>query len=446
METVREERIKDIESVILSGFKFTSDWTLLNYASSIFSKEDFITPQAQKIYEEILSRILKGVRPTDIDFENETPFAFESKEHINFLKEILMTEKLKEEILQVVEKLELTRDFAKVKELTERLARKAFELEQRIKDSQQICTEECLRELVEEIISESEQREIRENEFVFGLPTLESRISLNRGELLVIGARPGVGKTQLAIQFAIENVLEGKKVLFFSMEMTAKQLMERIISMGTNISLANIRRRSFTDDEKFLIREFVEQIKDNLIIVEGGKTFAQILLQTKAIKPDAVIVDYIQLIQGDKYQSEYEKISEAVNRLKTLAIEENLIAVALSQINRESEKGREKRPKLAYLKGSGQIEQTADTVLLLHSPEQVMRQAGKEVPEDLQNKIEIIVAKNRHKGFLGWLRMSVNPQTRRIEDIDALPVEGEAGNQEDLGSLFDDDEDLGIEL
>jgi replicative DNA helicase len=409
--------MKEVEALILNALE-KSNKSLITYAITVFSEEDFITKEGKECFQKFASEIEKGLRPRrDCNNLPDIPFVFEDEEHIRGLKELLSVEKLKEEIHKFAEAIEKAQEWQEIKSEAEYLFSELVATDRQLNKTEEIYKGTKLEELVEEIIKESEDISFIVNEFTTGLESLDGKISLNREQLLVIGARPGVGKTQFALKIAKENALRGKKVMFFSLEMSAKQLIERLLSMGAKIPAEHIQRRNLTEEDKEKIRNFVSLVKDSLVIVEGSRSLSEIVLLSKAEKPDMVIVDYLQIVKGRANQKEYERITETTQGLKRLAVDEKLFVVALAQVNRESEKGADKHPTLANLKGSGQIEQDADTVIFLHSPELSYKQKGKEVPEDLKNKMELIVAKNRHKGFLGILPFRKNPVTGELEEL-----------------------------
>jgi len=435
----------EVEKLILNAF-LNSEKSLGEVAISVFSENDFASEEAKDCFRKFRAKIEDGVFPSATDCLGlETiPFVFEDERHIRGMRKLLLTEKVKVLYKRLEELVKNTDEFELISQAIESLAEEIVQLKTEIRSEERVCEGERWEEVAEEILQRTEMVEFQPNEFTTGIEGLDNKISLNRGNLLVVGARPGVGKTTIALNIAIENALRGKRVLFFSMEMPIVQIAERVFAIGTGIKLEDLQVGRLTEEEKEKVREFVELIKENLIIVEGDKSVAEIRFLTKRKKPDMVVVDYIQRMKGERGQTEYERISKAVAGLKSIALEEDVFVVALAQINRESSKRADKKPTLSDLKGSGKIEEDADTVLLLHSPEQNFKVSGREVPDDLKNVLHIIVAKNRHKGFIGVIVAKRDESGRikeRFEDFE-IPIDENDTSPEDIISEFGDNDEL----
>jgi len=439
----------EVEKLILNAF-LNSEKSLREVAISVFAENDFASEEAKECFKRFKAKIEEGLIPSAMDCSGleRKPFVFEDEKHIRGMRKLLLTEKVKILYENLRELVKNTEDFELVSQAIESLAEEIVQLKAEVKSEERVCEGERWEEVAEEILQRTEMVEFQPNEFTTGIGELDNKISLNRGHLLVVGARPGVGKTTFALNVAVENALRGKRVLFFSMEMPIIQIAERVLAIGTGIKLENIQMGRLTEEEKKKVREFVKLIKENLIIVEGDKSVAEIRFLTKREKPDMVVVDYIQRMKGEKGQTEYERISKAVSGLKSIALEENVFVVALAQINRESSKRADKKPTLSDLKGSGKIEEDADTVLLLHSPAQVWREKGKDVPDDLKNVLHIIVAKNRHKGFIGIIVVERDESGRirkRVIEEEITIDEDSNMSPEEIIRKFGDNEEIAKE-
>jgi len=361
------------------------------------------------------------------------------------LKRRLIEEKIKAITKAVSKQLLKVEDAKKIKELLNELFLKIEEIEKRVEEEDTIKTSSILaRELLLDL---EERRERVESEFTTGFPSLDEKVILERSHYVVIGARPGVGKTTFMIQMALANLHRGKKVLFISLEMTSKELMRRIVAYETGISLTHIQRGNLTEEERERIVEFLERFKQNyedlfFVVDKGGLTLGEILMLIKKVQPDVVFIDYLQLIKfpvgyGDK---EAQMLGEVSKSLKAIAKNQNCLVVASTQINREVEKTASKRPTIAMVGGNEQIEQDADLILLLHSPEKVFKAQGKEVPWSLKGKLEVIIAKNRHGGVEEVITLKRDEKTGKF--LDPIYAEAEKEKIEDLGDLEDLD-DLG---
>lgn len=241
----------------------------------------------------------------------------------------------------------------------------------------------------------------------------------NKGNLIILGARPAMGKTALALNLT-ENVARGGgKVLFFSMEMTANELVSRMISSQSRINSIKISRgREFSADEIQRMTHAVDTVSKKQIFIDdsGFNTYHDILLKIKScIRKvcglDLIVIDYLQLIIPDKMSkgNDVQDVSRITRALKLMAKEFGVPILCLSQLNRELERRVNKRPILADLRQSGSIEQDADSVLFLY------REAVYD--EDLGDdpSTELIVAKNRH-GEIGTVHLEFNKEIVLFEE------------------------------
>jgi replicative DNA helicase len=258
-----------------------------------------------------------------------------------------------------------------------------------------------------------EQLEHRYNEgSAPGLTTtftsLDEYISFHPGQLTILAARPGMGKSALAMQMSYRLASQGKTCLFFSLEMSRGQLLSRIFSHDTQIFHDRLERPSYLEGPS-LIRRLTETdwamltatqaklVDMPLVIHEGwdstisrvAATCHSIRAQKKGI--DLIVVDYLQLItpQSNSRASRNDEVSEISRQLKMLAKKMECPIIALSQLNRKVEERQNKRPLLADLRDSGSLEQDADIVLFVYRDERYN-------PETEDKGIaEVIIAKNR---------------------------------------------------
>ncbi|RLD12426.1 MAG: replicative DNA helicase [Chlamydiae bacterium] len=249
----------------------------------------------------------------------------------------------------------------------------------------------------------------------------EMTTGLHGGELIIIAARPSVGKTALALNLAENAAVNGNKaVAIFSLEMTALQLTMRILSSHVRINAQKLRRGGLTQQDLSLLLNASASLKKADIYIDPSASLTPLEVSArcrrlKAENPNLglIIIDYIQLMQGSGKSTEnrQQEISYISRSLKALALELELPVVALSQLNRESEKGNEKgaRPKLSQLRESGAIEQDADLVLLLFRKYMTSHD-----PKD-ENTAELIVAKQRN-GPIGNILLKFENNYARFED------------------------------
>lgn len=215
----------------------------------------------------------------------------------------------------------------------------------------------------------------KEKETVYdtGISSIDDNIgSFDRGDLIIIAARPAVGKSALAFQMARRFGRKGLKTGYFNLEMTAKQLYERAIAGTSEINMKRIRNATnFLNDEKAKFdkgNDLLSQ-ESNLYIYEGSFRVKDIKAEQMINRYDAIFVDYLQLIRPDKSRSNRrEEVADISKGLKRIAMDYNIPVFALSQLNRASELNKDKEPSMAELREAGDIEQDASTILMLWNP------------------------------------------------------------------------------
>lgn len=227
-------------------------------------------------------------------------------------------------------------------------------------------------------------------------------------ELIVLAARPSMGKTALVCNFAMAVSQAEKGVLLFSLEQSKIELAERLLCIQAKISGHKLRQGELDEFEQSMLMEAAEKMRKTHIFIDdqSGRTMSQISAIARRLKRrarlDIVIIDYLQLIETeDKAMPREQQIASITRRLKFLAKDLDIPVIALAQLNRGVEQREDKRPRLSDLRESGAIEQDADIVMFLHRPEAYD-------PEDRPGEADLIIAKNR-SGPIGtveltWLR------------------------------------------
>ncbi|MEM8749558.1 MAG: replicative DNA helicase [Pseudomonadota bacterium] len=283
-----------------------------------------------------------------------------------------------------------------------------------------------------------------------GLHALDSKMGgLQPSDLIVLAGRPAMGKTSLATNIAY-NVAEkyepeiqpdgtskavnGGIVGFFSLEMAAEQLATRIIAEQTEISSSKIRRGEINDAEFEKLVACSQTIHRIPLYIDqtGGISIAQLAARARRLKRqrglDLMIIDYIQLMQGNKRtDNRVQEITEITTGLKALGKELNVPIIALSQLSRQVENREDKRPQLADLRESGSIEQDADVVLFVYRDEYYLQNKEPEMgtPEYeawqtkldfARGKADVIIAKQRH-GPTGTAGLAFQAEYTRFTDL-----------------------------
>ena len=184
----------------------------------------------------------------------------------------------------------------------------------------------------------------------------------------MIGARPAVGKSAFVTQIAMNLADRKKKIAFYNLEMSDKQVYERLLSRKSRIGLNRIRRaRSFLGDEKDRFDRANQELKQSTLFIRSGAvTVSQIRNECRHLDLDCIVIDYIQLLRSDiYYQSRANEVGAISKAIKALAMELNIPIIALSQLNRVSEMRQDKVPTMGELREAGDIEQDASIILLM---------------------------------------------------------------------------------
>lgn len=233
-------------------------------------------------------------------------------------------------------------------------------------------------------------------------------------DLIIIAGRPGMGKTAFAMS-AIKNICFNgeKKVLIFSLEMTSKQLMERLIAGDSNISAQKIKKGYINQNEYNEILRSTQHLYSDNIIIDDTPSLSIGQLRAKAMSEKIknkdlaiIVVDYLQLMKGSGKGNREQEVSEISAGLKSLAKELNIPVMALCQMSRAVESRTGKKPQLSDLRESGSIEQDADEVIFIYRPEYygVMNYDN---GDSTIGMADIIFGKNRH-GATGEVTIKFN--------------------------------------
>lgn len=242
-----------------------------------------------------------------------------------------------------------------------------------------------------------------------GFPKLDRALMIAGGKLIVVGARPSVGKSAFLLHLAVKALNVGRKILLVSCEMGTDEIIGRIVAQKSRVSSDKIERHELDDSEVVKVAEsFAEIPSEQLFISERARTVRDIRRMALRIRArcglDMIVVDYLQLLDaGQKTSNRSEAVGVVTRALKSLAMELKIPILTASQLNRASE--RNDAPRLSDLRESGSIEQDADAVLLLHAPD------DKDNPERL-----LFLDKNR-SGECGKIRLYFDGATMRFSEM-----------------------------
>ncbi len=257
-----------------------------------------------------------------------------------------------------------------------------------------------------------------------GIGMLDKMITgLNKSDLIILGARPGMGKTSFALNIA-RNVAvgTGKTVCFFSLEMTRDQLAQRMLSSEAGIKSEKLRTGELTPDEWTRLAQAGEHLsKAELYFDETSDiTVPQMKAKLRRMKKvDLVVIDYLGLMKSAKQkENRVQEVSEITRNLKIMAKDLKVPVICCAQLSRGTEaKGKSHRPALSDLRESGSIEQDADIVLFLYRDTYYDSEKNDDEDRGDPNKAECIVAKNRH-GEIGTVDMHWDGQFTRFTSVD----------------------------
>lgn len=243
-----------------------------------------------------------------------------------------------------------------------------------------------------------------------------------RSDLIILAARPSMGKTGLALGIAYGAALQNrKKVGVFSLEMSAEQLVSRLLSVETGIDSHDLRLRRFPSSKLPNLSNAFGRLSEAPIYIDDGSAASVMDVRSKARRLqaeqglDLLIVDYLQLMQGSRQDSRVNEISEISRGLKGLARELNIPVIALSQLSRAVEQRADHRPMLSDLRESGAIEQDADIVMFIYREDRYT-----DTPAE-PNVAEIIVAKHRN-GPVNTVKLHFEPRFAKFSDWNTFGV------------------------
>ena len=312
---------------------------------------------------------------------------------------------------------------ANVDDLVGQAEKGLFEVSDKIVKSDYTAMDEMLADALEHI------EDLRKNKgSLRGLKTgfrdIDKKTAgFQKGDLIIVGARPAMGKTTFAQNLAYNIASINKKgVLFFSMEMAKNEIVERMISDVAGVDNWKIRTGNVSEEEFSRISDAMAEMDEIPIFIDDTSSMTIMELRNKARRAmhdhdiGIVIVDYLQLIQGsDRYKgNRVQEVTEISRGLKILARELEIPVVALAQLSRGVTGRDDPRPVLSDLRESGSIEQDADLVMFLHRPDYYKQNDDNYEPTNIT---ELLIAKHRH-GAVGKIELYFHPELLRFMSLD----------------------------
>jgi replicative DNA helicase len=436
----------EAEQAVLGAILLHSD--ALITAMERISSDDFYRPSHQKIYEAMME--LSGDNePVDLitltatlqdkqqlediggvtylsELANSVPTAANVDYYAAIVEEKSMLRRLIRAATQIVSNGYASSD--DVADLLNEAEQRIFEISQRRSSSGFISIRDVLMEVFERV------------EFLYshkggstGIPSgfvdLDKMTSgFQRSDLIIVAARPSVGKTAFALNIAQNVGVRAKEtVAIFSLEMGAAQLVQRMICAEANVDATRMRTGFLEGDDWEKLTMAIGALSEASIFIDDSPsiTVAEIRAKCRRLKQEKglgmILIDYLQLIHGrGKGDNRQQEVSEISRTLKQIARELNVPVIALSQLSRGVEQRQDKRPMMSDLRESGSIEQDADIVAFLYRDDYYDKESEK------KNIIEIILAKQRN-GPVGTVELAFLKNYNKFVNMDRAHQEAAAG-------------------
>ncbi|HOK24664.1 replicative DNA helicase [Coprothermobacter proteolyticus] len=273
------------------------------------------------------------------------------------------------------------------------------------------------------LIEERYAQRSRVTGYPTGLQKLDELLTgFQKSDLLILAARPGMGKTAFALNVATYMSMEEEiPVLFFSLEMSATQLVQRLLSAVSNVPSQKLKTGYLATEDFDALRIAMSRLEDAPLWIDESPGLSVLEIRSRARRAVAelgikmIIIDYLQLIRlGQNVDNRVQEVSEITRSLKNLARELDIPLLVLSQLSRAVEQRADKRPQLSDLRESGSIEQDADVVMFLYSEDYYKQQKGLR-PEN--SAVELVVAKHRN-GPTGEVKLMFRKDIGRFYSLE----------------------------
>ncbi|APZ49698.1 replicative DNA helicase [Jeotgalibaca sp. PTS2502] len=254
---------------------------------------------------------------------------------------------------------------------------------------------------------------------------------LQKEELIILAARPAVGKTAFALNIAQNVATKADQVVaIFSLEMGAESLVNRMLCAEGNIDAGHLRTGQMSEEEWSNLIMAMATLGQSKIFIDDtpGIRIAEIRAKSRRLMQEQgglglIVIDYLQLIEGNNKESRQQEVSDISRQLKKLAKELKVPVIALSQLSRGVEQRQDKRPVLSDIRESGSIEQDADIVAFLYREDYYEREGGEDSaaePEFENNIVEVIIEKNR-SGSRGTVKLLFKKEFNKFSSVSYIP-------------------------
>ena len=435
----------EAERAILGGVLL--DNGLISQSIELLRPEDFYVPSHRRIFNAMVALFERGgeINPILIGEELKKENALESVGGISFITNLTYGLPHSTNIAhyaQVVRGKSMLRQLIKAaNKITQEALEQEDEPEIILDHAEQaifLLADERIREgfvhvkpVAEQLLEKIQEMEGRAavlTGLTTGFADLDKMTSgLQRQDLIIIAARPSMGKTSFAMMLAQNAAIHaGAVVGVFSLEMSKEALVMRMLCSQGNIDAQRFRNGFLSRPEWAQIAKSLGTLADAKIFLDDTAGITVLEMRAKARRLaaeqkrlDLIVVDYLQLMSGSarRVESRQQEVSQISRELKSLAKEMNVPVVALSQLSRAPESRSEHRPQLADLRESGALEQDADVVAFIYREEQYKTpEERNNLPEDQKNVAELIVAKQRN-GPTGTVDLRFTPSSMRFDSL-----------------------------
>lgn len=410
----------EMEKALL-GAMLLKDGYVIPAVSAILKSEDFYRPEHRIIYDVILKLYNGGITPNILSLVEELKKNGELEKigviQVMALADATYTTAFAEIYANKIKEKSILRTLIEAGDsISNEAATDAKPLEEILDNAEKkifAITSKNTKSEFEEIApilqrAYSKIQKISENpDEIFGVPSGLADIDkvtngFQKSDLILLAARPSMGKTAFALNVATNAALKGKKIAIFSLEMSKEQIGHRLLSAQSKVdSLKLSTGKNLSDEDLSNVTETLEKLSEVNMFIDDTAGISIMELRSKARRLqtakglDMILIDYLQLMQGNVSRNSGEsnrqqEISEISRSLKALARELNVPIIALSQLSRNVELRAEKRPQLSDLRESGSLEQDADIVMFLYREEYYNKESAD------RSVAELIIAKNRN--------------------------------------------------
>lgn len=429
----------EAEKAVLAGVLVRQD--LISSMAEMLQESDFYIPAHAIIFRAFL-RLNEKNKPIELpsvamelqtanqleqvggaeylaQLTNSDLYAANAEYYATVVREKSMQRKLIETCASIISRSYDTPD---VRELLDESEKSVLDVAQRLVSRDFQSTSDVLKSVFDKLTALRDSHEV-----VTGISTGYGQLDtltagLQPSDLVIIAARPSMGKTAFAICLTLNAAIgKGASVGLFSLEMSKEQLVQRMLSVRGKVNMGKLRQPSrLTDNEFRDLCEAADVLNQSQIYIDDTPALSTLELRSRARrlkkegKLDLIVIDYLQLMRaGRRIDSREQEIADISRSLKGLAKELNIPVVALAQLNRKVEERTDKRPQMADLRESGAIEQDADMIMFIYR-EDVYNKKSDERPEI--GKAEIIIGKQRN-GPLGTAHLAYHSPYTSFEEV-----------------------------